>query len=174
MADSIPAHVAAFKYIMRQGPYPTESQMSRLRPSLARSVECVADLEDEIDRLKEEIARVNSENGKLHAEITNSYRPANIDIIATKPSEITGPATPCGQVLKISQANGPDVYATCIVAGMPAYGGRCPIHSVRALPPVAAATAAAAVPVAGTKNTASAAATSAAPSFAAVASGTKK
>ena len=127
--NSPSGHVVALKYIRGEGKIPTDEQCEGLRDNLYWSVKHVSELECKIDAFEEEVTRLQSDNARLRTEMANGVKPANIELIDTPESQLIGQSTPCGQIMCVIHPGGPKIFVKCIIPGMPAFNGKCPIHA---------------------------------------------
>lgn len=117
------AHEIALRYASGSGPRPNEDQMRDLRDNLYNTVIHIDELQDEIQRLRAETTRLRAELGT-----TSKTATATVTAICDTKDTIIGIATPCGQMLRIVQNNGQEIFATCIMPGVQRYGGKCCFH----------------------------------------------
>jgi regulator of replication initiation timing len=116
-------YLAALAYVQgHTNDHPTEEQLDETRADLRATVE-------RIDVLIAESARLREENARLTSEVAHQTAPVNLEVIAETQDKILGKSTPCGQIMRIAQSNGQDIFAICINAGMAINGGKCLIHA---------------------------------------------
>lgn len=131
---SIPPHIVALNYVHGVGPRPTAAQLDHVNDSLYETVLYIDSLLRAMDGFRRQIDELQrAQPAAATSSATQQKRAragAHVELITNTRDEILGNGTPCGQIMRVMQRDGQEIYAMCIVAGgMSVYGGKCPIHS---------------------------------------------
>lgn len=127
--QQLPPHIIAMRYCSGDGEKPTDEECTHLHDSLYYSVQHISSLKNTIATHEAQIRAIAAENESLRAEAAKGIMPANVEIVNLSEKELVGHASPCGQIMSIIMPNGVKIFVKCIIAGVPAFDGRCPIHA---------------------------------------------
>jgi hypothetical protein len=138
-SDNAPSHRRALDFVQGKTDHiPSPEQMEQVREGLYETVRHVVALNKTIAELSMQRNSLIAENQQLQKNIAAMTKSApapkispspDVEALSATKEEIIGHSTPCGQIMRITMPDGHDIFAQCICAGMPPFGGKCVLHA---------------------------------------------